>query len=329
MLYLHGLGHFHPTNEITNQFLEELDIGCNDAWISQRTGIRSRRTVLSLDYIKETKNQDVRACVDAIEFTNAELGRRAAEKAIERAEIDRSDIGLVICGGCVPETVIPAEACNVAAELNIDAPAFDVRSACTSFGAALFLAERLKEDWIPDYVLIVMPETVTRSVNYSDRRTAVLWGDAAAAVVVSTRLPSRATIECNIIASNPKGHGEVVVPWAGHFDQNGSAVYKFSVKTTIKLLRRLQKQYEKSAGDRFHFIGHQANLRMLNSVSTSCKIPKERHHYNVTDYGNTASAGSPSVLSSHWDSFESGDHVAIIGVGSGLTWTDSMVCFSG
>ena len=89
-LFLHGLGHFHPENEITNRFLEELDIGTNDEWILERVGIRSRRTALPLDYIRSTRNRDVRAAAEATLYTTAEIGRRAAELAIERAGIDRA-----------------------------------------------------------------------------------------------------------------------------------------------------------------------------------------------------------------------------------------------
>ena len=77
-LFLHGLGHFHPENVITNQFLEELDIGTTNAWILERVGIRSRRTVLPLDYIRETRNRDPRMVREVMLYSNAETGRRAA-----------------------------------------------------------------------------------------------------------------------------------------------------------------------------------------------------------------------------------------------------------
>jgi 3-oxoacyl-[acyl-carrier-protein] synthase III len=83
-LYLHGLGHFHPANEIDNAFLEQLDIGTNDAWILGRVGIRSRRTVLPLDYIRQTRNADVRATAEAAVCSNAAMGERAARMAIAR-----------------------------------------------------------------------------------------------------------------------------------------------------------------------------------------------------------------------------------------------------
>src|SRR5262249_58732808 len=132
-LYLHGLGDFHPENEITNAFLEELDIGTTDEWILERVGIRSRRTVLPLDYIRQTRNRDLRAAREAEQYSGAQLAARAAEMAIERAGIDRSEIGMVIGGTSMPDHVTPAEGCNVARELGLEVPALDAHSACTSF----------------------------------------------------------------------------------------------------------------------------------------------------------------------------------------------------
>ncbi len=132
-VHLHGMGHFHPENQITNQFLEDLDIGTDDKWITERVGIVSRRTVLPLEYIRDTRNQDVRAAVEAALYSNAEAGRRAAEMAIERAGIQTSDIGMVISGSSCSDTTSPAEACNIARLLELEVPSFDVNSACTSF----------------------------------------------------------------------------------------------------------------------------------------------------------------------------------------------------
>ena len=131
-LYLHGLGHCHPDTEITNRFLEELDIGTSDEWIRERVGIRSRRTALPLDYIRTTRNRDVRAAREAAVWSAAQLGAGAARLAIERAGITLADIGMVIGGQSMPDYTTPAEACNVARELGLDVPAFDVNSACTS-----------------------------------------------------------------------------------------------------------------------------------------------------------------------------------------------------
>ncbi|HOO91679.1 MAG TPA: ketoacyl-ACP synthase III, partial [Syntrophales bacterium] len=83
MLYLHGVGHFHPDNVITNGFLEELDIGISEEWIMERVGIQARHTSLPLDYIKTTKNQDPRAALEASLYTNAQSGAHAARLALE------------------------------------------------------------------------------------------------------------------------------------------------------------------------------------------------------------------------------------------------------
>ena len=91
-LWLHALGHFHPENEITNRFLEELDIGTSDAWILERVGIRSRRTCLPLDYLRGTRNRDLRAAGEATLYTTADLGARAGALAIARAGIEPAQV---------------------------------------------------------------------------------------------------------------------------------------------------------------------------------------------------------------------------------------------
>ena len=110
MLYLHGMGHFHPENVITNRFLEELEIGTDEAWILERVGIRERRTVLPLDYIRQTKNRDPRAAHEASLYRNAQTGAAAARMALDRAGLKPADVGLVIAGSSSPAFLIPAEA---------------------------------------------------------------------------------------------------------------------------------------------------------------------------------------------------------------------------
>ena len=189
-LYIHGLGHFHPENVIDNAFLAALSIGTDDAWIMERVGIRSRRTVLSLEYIARTKNAHPADAAAFSSHSNAQTGALAARLALQRAGLDASDIGLVIAGGCSPRSSIPAEACLVANELGIHAPAYDVASACSSFAVQLHQLRGMRPEALPDFVLVVNIENNTRTVDYRDRRTAVLWGDASAAAVVSTRIPA-------------------------------------------------------------------------------------------------------------------------------------------
>ena len=134
-LQILGVGHWHPEAVIDNAFLESLGIETNDEWILERVGIRTRRTVLDLQYIRDTGNSDPRLSHAASSATNAQAGAAAARLALQRAGLEPSDIDLVLAGGCSPQHTIPAEACQVAAELGIAAPAYDVSSACSSFAA--------------------------------------------------------------------------------------------------------------------------------------------------------------------------------------------------
>jgi 3-oxoacyl-[acyl-carrier-protein] synthase-3 len=325
-LYLHGLGHFHPEIEITNRFLEDLDIGTTDAWILERVGIRSRRTLLPLDYIRETRNRDPRMAREAMVYGNAETGRRAAEMAIARAGIDKSEIGMVISGSSAPDMVTPADAATIAAALGLEVPVFDVNSACTSFHVAMKLLAMMDPEQVPRFVLSVVPEGVTRTVDYSDRSAAVLWGDGASAAVLSTREPGRALVLGNTMESSPAGHDKVTIPRTGHFSQEGRTVQMFAIRKTAGMYRALRERYAQE-GRRLHFVGHQANLGMLEKVCELCEIAPELHHSNVRDFGNTAGAGAPGVLSMCWERFTDQDDVAVAGVGAGLTWSSFLLRF--
>jgi 3-oxoacyl-[acyl-carrier-protein] synthase-3 len=326
MLYLHGLGHFHPDNEITNRFLEDLDIGTSEAWIMERVGIRCRRTVMPLDYIRETRNREPREALEVADYSGPEMAVSAAKLAIHRAGIDPSEIGMVISGCSAPDTAAPAEACNVARLLELEVPAFDVNSACTSFFVGLNLLAGMRPESLPPYVLIVSPEGLSRTVDYSDRTAAVLWGDAAVAAVVSPCEAGPARILGNTLVSSPAGAGKVVVPRLGHFHQEGRTVQMFAIKKTGELLMRQRDAYS-DPDRRLHFVGHQANLRMLEAVCQRCAVPEERHHYNVDWYGNTGAASAASVVSMNWEKWDASDDVAVVGVGAGLTWSSYLIRF--
>ncbi len=325
-LHLHGLGHFHPENEISNRFLEELEIGTSDEWILDRVGIRSRRTVLSLDYIRETRNRDIRAAAEAAQYTTSQLSARAAEVAIARAGIDRSAIGLVLSGSSAADSQCPADAAWLARHLGLEVPAFDVNSACTSFLTELHLLSMLDPNKLPDFVLVAGVDAVTRTCDYDDRSSAVLWGDGATAAVISTRISGRARILGTHLEASPAGCDKVVIPRSGYFHQEGKTVQAFAIKKTARMLEELRERFE-IPGRRFHFVGHQANLRMLESVCRRCEIPEDRHHSNVEWFGNTGAASSGSVVSMNWEKWTTQDDVAVCGVGGGLAWARYLIRF--
>jgi 3-oxoacyl-[acyl-carrier-protein] synthase-3 len=329
-MYLHAAGHFHPENVITNAFLqEELGLDTSDAWILERVGIRQRHTVLPLDYLRSTRNRDVRAAQEAALYSNAETGRRAAQLALDRAGLKASDIGLVVAGGCSPDECIPAEANRIAEALGIEAPALDLNSACSSFCTQLYFLEGMRPERLPDFVLVVNPENTTRVVDYTDRSTSVLWGDGTSAAILSPRIPGRWRVTQTMLRGDPSGAGKVRVPRSGHFTQQGAAVQAFAIKRATETLLELRSRWVSGQPGRrpeeLSFIGHQANLRMLESVKQRGEVPDTRHFFNVDRRGNTGASGAPSVLSENWDNPELGDAVALTVVGSGLTWSGALL----
>ena len=329
MLHLHALGHFHPENVIDNAFLESLDIGTNDAWIMERVGIRSRHTVLPLDYIRQTKNKDPRAAIEAALLSNAQTGARAGQVALARAGLTAKDIGMVLSGSCSPDECIPAEANRVAEALEIDGPSLDVASACSSFCSQLYFLEAMRPEKLPDFIMVVNPENSTRVVDYSDRSACVLWGDCSSAAIVSPRIPGPWRITETYLGGDPSGADKVKVPRFGHFVQQGAEVQKFGVKRGTETFEALRDAWVKGGEGRsseaLRFIGHQANLRMLEAVARRAEVSADRHLYNVDRRGNVGASGAPSVLSEHWGSDKLGEAIAMCVVGSGLTWAGALL----
>jgi 3-oxoacyl-[acyl-carrier-protein] synthase-3 len=324
MLYLHAMGHFNPENVISNKFLEDLDIGTSNEWILERVGIVNRRTVLPLDYIRKTKNADFRAAFEARLYKNAQMAAAAARMALVRASLKREDIGMVIAGSSSPDNIAPAESSAVAAELGIEVPCLDMNSACSSFGMQINFLSKMQTDALPPYVLMVDSETLTKSVNYADRSTAVLFGDGSAAAIVSTKVPSRAAFGHCDFGSRPSAWEKVGIDWKWRFYQDGNAVQGFAIRKTTEGVKHLKSIFAAEA-KRFIFIGHQANLSMLQTVCERTGIASENSWYNVDQFGNTGCCGAPSVLSAHWDEIQPGDRVALSIVGAGLSWAHLML----
>jgi 3-oxoacyl-[acyl-carrier-protein] synthase-3 len=177
---------------------------------------------------------------------------------------------------------------------------------------------------LPPFVLVVNPENTTRAVDYADRRTAVLWGDGTSAAIVSTQEPSACKIVETTLAADSARWEAVCIPRFGHFYQDGNAVQRFAIKTTAAcgeaLLPAAQERVA-ATGGALRFIGHQANLLMLQAVARRLGLEEEAHWYNVDRFGNTGAAGAPGVLSQFWDDLSPGDSVIVVVVGSGLTWS--------
>jgi 3-oxoacyl-[acyl-carrier-protein] synthase-3 len=322
MLYIHGVGHFHPPTVITNVFLEGLEIGTTDHWIRERVGVVRRHTVLSLDYIAHTRNRDPRCADDASGYSNADTALEAARLALARASLSPSDIGLVIAGGSAPRLAAPAEALAIAAAIGVDAPAFDVNCACCTFVVQLHVVAMMNPAC--DFILLVQTENLTRAVNYEDRSTAVLMGDCTTAAVVSTRVPAPLAVARTFHANEPRSWRTVTIKSAGHLRQDGPAVHAFAIRRTLDVLRYMDSWPEACPHRRF--IGHQANLRMLETVCRRADVPPSAHLFNVDRRGDCGAAGAPSVLSEHWMDLPALADVRLAVVGAGLTWAGALIC---
>jgi len=328
-LYLHGMGHYQPETELSNRFLAELDIGTTEEWIVERVGIRTRRTVLPLDYIRQTRNRDLRAAAEAAQQSNAELAACAAELALRRAGIGRERIGLVVSGSSAPRVVTPAEASFVAKELGIEAPVFDLNSACSTFTAQLYALSLMNPSALPEFVLLTQQESLTTALDYTDRGSCILFGDGAAAAVVSTQVPAPVQLSHLHLASDPQAADKVMIERCGYFEQDGRAVQMFAIKRTRDGFEHIRSMQQQEGGSQrpLHFIGHQANLRVLEQVCKRCNIPPELHHSNVETCGNMGGASAPSALSMHWEKFTPQDDIALVTVGGGLSWTRALLRF--
>ena len=304
---------------IDNPFLSSLDIGVDVKWIEDRVGIVERRTTLPLDYLRHTRNRDPRAASEAAHTTPTQMAVQATEMALRRAGIEARQLGMIVSGGCSPEMQIPAESSRVANALEIAPSCFDLHSACSSFASQIHFLNMMRPEALPDFVLVINSETFTRSIDYRDRRQAVLFGDAATAAILSARVPAPAAITGTSFGTDPIGQHQITIPTGGHFSQEGHAVQVFAIKKTTEVVKQLRAAVPAGEERRQLFIGHQANLRMLENVCKRTGIALKDHFANVTAFGNCGAAGAPSVLSQHWEELRHTlIHIAV--VGSGLAW---------
>ena len=325
MIYLHGVGHFHPENVITNEFLESLDIGTTVDWIMERVGIETRRTILPLDYIRETKNARPWETDGVRLYSNAQMAAAATRMAIERTGIKLEDIGMVISGSSLPQYLTPPEASTVAGQLGIDVPCYDINAACATFGAQIRNVDAMRPEKMPPYILITNIECPTPSTDYADRRSAVLFGDCASATIISLSVPSNKTLTDCEMTSKPTQWDKATVPRWSYFSQDGNAVQGFAIRKTTDSLRNLLALYPDADREKLYFAGHQANLGVLKTACERAGIPPEKHWHNVEFYGNVGSASVPTILSEHWEDLNPGVHVAVAIVGAGLAWAQMML----
>lgn len=320
-----GMGWALPDVVIDNDFLHE-DVGLKkgEDWVTSRLGIRERRSVLSREYIRRTKNADFReAILHAKERgeTPVTLATRAAAMALDRAGVKPSQVGLVICNSDIPFDPVPSAANYVAKALGIGTgPHCDMNAACSSFARHMKHLSDLREEACPEFVLTVQTACYTTRTDYSaDSVDGYIWGDGAAAQVCSLRHEGRLRVEPLVYDSASEGATDVLVDGTRHFWQDGGKVREFSIRKTVETFEAVAAAKGLYAED-VYTVTHQANKVMMDSIIGHLGLPPERHIHNVVTQGNIAAGGMPSAVAQRLDSLHKGDKIVYAVLGAGLAW---------
>ena len=302
---LRGLGRCVPAQSVTNDDLAKT-VDTSDAWITARTGIRSRRR--------------------CTEETHTELCVTAARRALAQAGITPADIGACIVATVSADTIVPSAACMLQRDLGMpeDTPCFDLNAACTGFIYALHTMECLLNAAPRKFGLVVGAEALSRVVDWTDRGTCILFGDGAAAAVVGCRaswpaigavLGSRG--DDRLLRLPGLGRGEPNV-----LSMEGTQVFKFAVETVPACMDAVLAKAGLTAEDIDFFVFHQANARIIDLAVRKYRIPPEKYYKNIDHYGNTAAASVPLVLSELYEQgrIGPGSRLLTVAFGGGLTW---------
>ena len=325
MLSILGMGWALPSTEIDNAFLhDQVGLERGQDWVDSRLGIEKRYSVLSREYILETKNRNPAQAIlhaRARGETPVSLGAAAARRALEKAGVEPKDVGWIVANNDTPFETIPSTAILIAKALGVGSgPHCDVNSACSSFARHMKLLGDMRDDALPEIVLCIQSSAYTVRTDYSARSIdGYIWGDGAAAQVVSSRRPGRLRVEPMIFETSPEGADDIVIDSAGHFAQEGASVREFSIRKTCEMFESIAQEKGLWA-ERAWTIAHQANYVMQDSILGHLDLPAERHLRNVREQGNIAAAGCPSVIAQNWDRFEPGDQIVYAVLGAGLGW---------
>lgn len=303
-IVLKSIGAYVPERILTNAELEKM-VDTSNEWILERTGIAERHIARPDELTHHMATEATRRCLE---------GR--AEKP-----------DMIISSTCTPGRLCPYQASIVAKSLDLDIKAgFDVNAACSGFVTGLAVARGLMETMGDSYkdVLITASEKMTEYTDYTDRNSCILFGDGAASLLISSEGegPELEHVEIGIDASGSDYVNLAAQDGNRFFDQDGRRVYRFAVTIMNRMLDRLIEVSGIKDGEPYHVIFHQANLRMMQSVAETRKIPFDRFVTTVEHYGNTSSASIGLTLDKAWkeNRFRKGDRVFLIAFGGGLSW---------
>lgn len=303
-----GLGKALPALTVTNDDLAEF-LDTSDEWISSRTGISSRQLITS----------------ETIE----DLATAAAKEALDAAGITAQDIDYILCCNSFSTWMTPGLGCIVGDKLALGVPSLDINGACAGFMYALELVQSLLVSNSYKRILIVCAETPTHMIDWTDRSTCVLFGDAAAAVVVEKGGEDASFLLKNepgldfLYARNPRGNSPYCTDetQACFVQMNGQEVYRFAVNVATRGIKQLVDEAQLSLEDVDYFCLHQANMRIIEAARSRFKQPREKFPTNIEHRGNTLSASIPLLLHqlAQEDKLKPGTTLAMSAFGAGLT----------
>jgi 3-oxoacyl-[acyl-carrier-protein] synthase-3 len=318
-----GTGSYVPERIMTNDDLAQL-VDTSDEWITTRTGIRERRIAADGEH-------------------TSDLATKAAEKALEQANVKAEDVELIIVATITPDTPTPATACHVQAKLgSFSAVAFDISAACSGFLYAMKIAKRLISDGAYNNALIIGAEKLSSVTNWEDRNTCVLFGDGAGAAVLRRSEEGEGRILATEMGTDGRHTGLLEIKGGGsacpitpanaesHLQtlaMQGREVFKLAVNAMRTAAETVISRAGLSADDIKLVVPHQANLRIIDAIADRLSVPNEKVFVNLDKYGNTSAAAVAIALDEahRQGRFTRGDNIILVVFGAGLTWAATAI----
>lgn len=320
-----GTGSFLPSKTLTNFDLQKMGLNTSDEWIVQRTGIRERR-------------------IADPGVTTSDLAYEASLKALEMAGMTAKDLDLIIVATITPDTCCPSAANWLQAKF--DAPqavTFDITAACSGFIFALNVAEQYLKTRTCKYILVVASEVMTRTLNWKDRRTCILWGDGAGAALLTLGNKGHEILSTHIHTDGTNGE-DLLLPGGGskttpishesvdkglHFLNmiEANLSFRVAVRHFIESIKEATGSNNVNIKDIDWFIPHQANIRMFQSIAKILKIPMEKFYVTIQKYGNISSASCSIALDEavRDGSIKTDELICLPVFGGGLTWGSALL----
>ena len=304
-----GVGSALPKRRVDNEELAKT-VDTSDAWIVERTGIRSR--YLAGD-----------------DETTASLATDAARKALEQAATDPSEIDLIVLATATPDQTFPSSATKVQAALGIkDCIAFDVHAVCTGFLYALSIADSMLRSGNAKKAIVIGSETFSRILDWEDRATCVLFGDGAGALVLSAEEGDAGILATKLHADGRHNDllfvdgGPSTTGTVGKLRMKGREVFRHAVVNLADVLHEVLEDAGLTSADVDWVVPHQANARILDATAKKLALPAEKVVVTVDQHANTSAASVPLAFDTavRDGRIQRGDIVVLEAMGGGFTW---------